>query len=123
MALTELPMLRGSIVALKGHLTHTLDQCDKFLMDPVDELTRGTNILFQEEITKRHGSLEEAVFSASCISVEEAEVKNQAIAAYEDWAFTIWSTLWKNLASLNQAASDSLLNAPQPPFSRSLLAK
>ena len=65
----ELPRLRGSFVTLKGHLTHMLDQCNKFLMDPVGELTQGMIISFEDEISKRHGVLEDAVFTVSGLSL------------------------------------------------------
>ena len=110
MASIEQSRLHGSIAALKGLLTHTLDWCYKFLPDPEDKLMHDTIILFQEEITKRHKSLEEAIFSTSGISEEETEVQGQAIAIYEDWVTSSWSTLRKKLGSLNQAASKSFLN-------------
>ena len=111
MASTELPKLRGSINTLKGHLTRTLDLVDKFLQDPVNETTRDSMLSFQNEITKRHGMLEDAVLAASSISEEEHEVQGEALARYETRVASTRSSLATMLTSLNQVASESLLNA------------
>ena len=110
MALTELSKLSGSINALKGHLTHTLDQVDKFLLHPVKTM-RDSTLSFQNEISKRHSLLEEAVLAASSISEEEFDVQGQGIVAYEDQVTSTRTSIAKLLMSLNQVASESLLNA------------
>ena len=83
MALTELSKLHGSINTLKGHLTHTLDRVDKFLLDPVNKTTQDPMLSFQNEITKRHSMLEDAVLATSSISEEEHDVQGKALAKYE----------------------------------------
>ena len=111
MASTELPRLRGSINALKGHLTRTLDQVDKFLIHSVNETTRDSALSFQNEITKRHEMLEEAVLAASSISEEEYDVQWEGMVKYEERVASARASIAKLLTDLNQSASESLLNA------------
>ena len=111
MASMELSKLRGSINTLKGHLTRTLDQVDKFLLHPVNEMMWDSTLSFQNEISKRHNLLEEAVLAASSISKEEFDVQGPGIMAYEDQVASTHTSVPKLLTSLNQVASESLLNA------------
>ena len=122
MASTELPKLCGSINALKGHLTHTLDWVDKFLLYPVNKMMQDSTLSFQNEITKRHSLLEEAVMAASSISEEEYGVQWQGMVAYEDWVALTHTLIAKLLMSLNQVASESLLNASMATTATSLPA-
>ena len=110
MASTELPRLRGSINALKGHLTRTLDRVDKFLIHSVNETTRDSALSFQNEITKKHEMLEEAVLAASSISEEEYDVQSEGMVKYEERVASVRASIAKLLTDLNQSASESLLN-------------
>ena len=110
MASTELPRLRGSINALKGHLTRTLDRVDKFLIHSVNETTRDSALSFQNEITKKHEMLEEAVLAASSISEEEYDVQWEGMVKYEERVASVRASIAKLLTDLNQSASESLLN-------------
>ena len=48
---------------------------------------------------------QEAIFSASGLSEEEAKILGQAIPIYEDWVTLSKSVLWVKLWSLNQVVT------------------
>ena len=108
----DLPQLRRSIASLKGHLTRSLDRCGQFLTDPVCGMTLSQIPIYEAELVKRHGALEEAAYNAGGVDEEEAAFQNKSMAEYEKRVNDARTALRKLHSSITREASASLVDGP-----------
>ena len=115
MASMELPKLCESIVTLKGYLTHTLDLCNKFLVDPEDELPVAWSINSRKRSPKGMGCWRKLSSLLVALAMRKLKFKIEQLPPTRIGFPQSSPHCKKKLASLNQAASNLVLNASATP--------